>query len=189
MNPIQHRLSELMGEEVVALPKLFGKEVDAMVAAMEPGAVAMYPNVRLDEREESASELLAEKIGEVAEAYVNEAFSVSHRAHASVTVMPRLMISAAGRRVVREVEALSRLVGNVERPYVAIVSGAKITSKVGMLRRLLGEVDTLCVGGEIGNVFVAAQGFGTGTRIQLMKLKRLRQCGRNIRIKFWCRLT
>lgn len=158
MTPIRHRLADLLGEEVVMLPKLFGSEVESIVTGMEPGAVGLYPNVRLDDREEVASELLGKKIGEVAEAYVNEAFSVCHRAHTSVAVLPRLMVSAAGRRVVLEVEALSRLIGEVERPYVAIVSGSKIDTKVGMLRQLLAQVDTLCVGGQIGNVFVAAQG-------------------------------
>lgn len=158
MAPVHRRLEELLREEVRLLPKLYGQGVETIVASMEPGAVALYPNVRLDDRELSTSDKLGADIAQVGEAYVNEAFSVCHRAHTSVTVIPRLLPSAAGRRTVLEIAELSKLVSESTRPYIAIVSGAKITTKIGMLRQLLQKVDTLCVGGQIANVFIAAAG-------------------------------
>ncbi len=158
MQPVSDRLEELLKEEVRIIPKLYGSGVDAVVSSMEQGSVAMYPNIRLDDREITNSEKLGREMARVADAYVNEAFSVSHRAQTSVTVLPRLMLSCAGRRTVLEVEELKKLQQQPDRPYVAIVSGAKITGKVGMLHRLLAKVDTLCVGGQIANVFLAAAG-------------------------------
>jgi len=164
LTPIRRRLEELLGEEIRMLPKLYGSGVETVVSSMAPGDVAIYPNVRLDDREELASEKFGEEIAQAADSYINEAFSVCHRPHTSVTVLPRLLPSAAGRRVVVEIEQLSSLQAQPERPYVAIVSGAKITTKIGMLRRLLTKVDTLCVGGQIANVFIAAQGHWPGAR-------------------------
>lgn len=158
MGPVHRRLEELLREEVRLLPKLYGQGVEAIVAAMEPGSVALYPNVRLDDREMTVSEKLGTDMAQVGEVYINEAFSVCHRAHTSLSVLPRQLLSAAGRRTVMEVTELSKLVANPKRPYVAIASGAKIITKVGMLRELLGKVDTLCVGGQIANVFIAAAG-------------------------------
>jgi phosphoglycerate kinase len=158
MKPIQHRLEDLLKEEVRAIPKLYGQSVEAIAASMEPGSVAIYPNIRLDDREITNSEKFGREIAGTADVYVNEAFSVSHRAHTSMTVLPRLMLSCAGRRTAIEIEELKKLQGEPERPYVAIVSGAKVVDKVGMLRRLLQKIDTLCVGGQIANVFIAASG-------------------------------
>jgi phosphoglycerate kinase len=158
MKPIHTRLERLLHEEVRLLPKLYGSSVDAVISGMEPGGVALFPNVRLDDREMTNSEKFGQDIAASGEAYINEAFSVCHRAHTSLTVLPRLLPSAAGRRTIQEVTSLAKLRQNPGRPYVAIVSGAKITTKVGMLRRLLTTVDTLCVGGQIANIFLAAKG-------------------------------
>ncbi len=158
MNPILERLEDLLKEEVRTLPKLFGPGVEAVVSGLEPGGIALYPNVRLDNREMEINDRFGQQVSQVADAYINEAFSVCHRAHTSIVVLPRLMVSAAGRRTVLEVTKLSKLRGEPQRPYIAIVSGSKITTKVGMLHRLLDKVDTLCVGGQIANVFIAAKG-------------------------------
>ncbi len=174
MKPIKRRLEELLGEEVRTLPKLYGSGVEAIVSSMDQGTVALYPNVRLDDREELASEKMGEEIVQAADAYINEAFSVSHRPHTSVTVLPRLVLSAAGRRVVMEVKALGALQNQPARPYVAIVSGAKITTKIGMLRRLLAKVDTLAVGGQIANVFLAARGNWPGVKFNADEIEAAR---------------
>lgn len=158
LTPVRHALEDRLKEEVRELSKLSGDSVEAVVTAMDPGTVALYPNVRLDNREMSINQRFGEEIAQVADAYVNEAFSVSHRAHTSMAVLPRLLPSCAGRRTVMEVEELMRLKRDPKRPYVAIVSGSKIVSKVGMLRQLLTKVDTLCVGGQVANVFIAAKG-------------------------------
>lgn len=158
LEPVQFRLQELLGEDVRLLRNLYGDEVESVVSGMEPGGVVMLPNVRLDEREILNSDKLGGEIAHHAEAYVNEAFSNSHRPHTSMTVLPRLLPSCAGRQVVREVEALHRLQQNPDRPYVAITSGAKLETKVGILMKLLTKVDKLCVGGQIANVFLSALG-------------------------------
>lgn len=158
MEPIKDRLEDLLKEEIRTLPKLFGPGVEAVVSSMEPGGIALYPNVRTDDREMEINDRFGQQIAQVADVYISEAFSVCHRAHTSMVVLPRLMVSAAGRRTVLEVTALSKLRGAPQRPYVAIVSGSKIVTKIGMLRWMLNVVDTICVGGQIANVFMAARG-------------------------------
>lgn len=158
MDVIAKRLSRLLQENVRMLPKLYGSQVESIVQGMEPGEVALFPNVRLDEREMSPNEGFAQEMAVCADAYVNEAFSASHRAHTSLSLLPYKLPSAAGRRTVLEVEVLSRLRAHPEHPYVAITSGAKITTKIGILEFLLSQVDKMCVGGKIANVFLAAQG-------------------------------
>lgn len=155
---IHSRLEYLMRDDVRLLNKLYGSSVESALAGLEPGSVALLPNVRSDDREMTANERFGQELASSADAYINEAFSVSHRAHTSVTVLPRLLMSCAGRRTILEVTELENLQSSPKRPYVAIVSGSKISTKVGMLRRLLTKVDTLCVGGQIANVFIAAMG-------------------------------
>lgn len=158
MDVIARRLEKLLQEDIRILPKLYGSQVESIVRGMEPGEVALFPNVRLDDREMSPNEGFAQEMASCADAYVNEAFSVSHRAHTSVSLLPNKLVSAAGRRTVLEVEVLSRLRSSPEHPYIAITSGAKITTKIGILEFLLSQVDYMCVGGKIANVFLAAQG-------------------------------
>lgn len=156
--PVADRLRQLIGDEVKVIDKLTGPKVESMVNSLEQGGVAILPNVRLDDREMHASEKLGQDMAEFADAYINEAFSNSHRGHTSMTVLPRLLPSCAGRRTVMEVETLSGLAQSPAHPYVAITSGAKITTKIGMLRQLLTKVDKLCLGGQIANVFLGARG-------------------------------
>ncbi len=158
IGPVADRLRQLIGDEVKVIDKLTGPKVESMVNALEQGGVAILPNVRLDDREMNASEKLGQDIAEYADAYINEAFSNSHRAHTSMVILPRLLPSCAGRRTVIEVETLAALVQSPQHPYVAITSGAKITTKIGMLRELLTKVDKLCLGGQIANVFLAVKG-------------------------------
>lgn len=158
MDTIAKRLSRLLQEDVRMLPKLYGSQVESIVQGMDHGEVALFPNVRLDQRETSVNEGFAQEMASCADAYVNEAFSVSHRAHTSVSLLPTKLPSAAGRRTMLEVDVLSRLRSHPEHPYIAITSGAKITTKIGILEFLLSQVDTMCVGGKIANVFLAAQG-------------------------------
>lgn len=158
LEPVHYRLQQLLSEEVVRANHLYGLDVKAQIAALEPGGVLLLPNSRLDERETKASPTLARDLASLAEAYVNEAFSVCHRAHTSVALLPRLLPACAGLRTAAEVKTLSALRDQPEHPYVAIVSGAKIVTKVGLLRDLLQKVDYLCVGGRIANIFLCAQG-------------------------------
>lgn len=155
---IHSRLQELLREDVRLLPKLYGSQVDSIVQGMEQGDIALFPNVRLDEREMTLNHKFAQELAEIGEAYINEAFSVCHRGHTSVVLLPQFLTSAAGRRTVQEVEVLSNLKKSADNPYIAIVSGSKITTKIGILKYLLTKVDAMCLGGKIANVFLASQG-------------------------------
>lgn len=158
IQPIHRRLQMLIQEDVRLLPKLYGSQVDAIIQGMEPGEVALFPNVRMDNREMTPNDRFADELASCADVYINEAFSVCHRDQTSVSVLPKKIPSVAGRRTVLEVTTLSSLRNNAKHPYVAITSGAKISTKIGVLEYLLSQVDTLCVGGKIANVFLVAQG-------------------------------
>ncbi len=160
LEPIRRRLEKVLGSEVKLLKSLRADEANTVVSGLEAGGTVLLPNVRLDEREEAGSDKFARELAELGEAYVNEAFSVSHRDHTSVAKVPRLLPSCAGRRTVSEYYQLSELVSQPARPYVAIVSGAKVETKVKLLDRLLDQVDRLCLGGVIANTFLAVQGKG-----------------------------
>ena len=156
--PVRRRLEQLLGEDIREVPELYGVGVQTIVDGMEPGQVALLPNVRLDDREESGNQRFAHELAHNGDAFVSEAFSVVHRPHASVAFLPQELPSCAGRRTVLEVEQLSRLVENIEQPYVAVIGGAKITTKIGMIHDLLGKVDAICMGGQLANIFIAALG-------------------------------
>lgn len=157
LSPVQRRLEELLGEEVKHTKKLFGSEVETVVTGLEPGGVVLLPNVRKDPREEMGNDKFAHELASIADVYVNECFSVSHRPHTSVAFVPYLLPACAGRRTALEVEVLLKLREHPEHPYVAITSGAKISTKIGLLRDLITKVDTLCLAGQLANVFLAAE--------------------------------
>ncbi|MEK7499508.1 MAG: phosphoglycerate kinase [Patescibacteria group bacterium] len=157
MEEIHKRLQNLLRDDVRLLPKLYGSQVESIVQGMEQGDVALFPNVRLDEREMSLNNKFAEELSHVGDAYINEAFSASHRAHTSIVLLPQLLTSAAGRRTVTEVNVLTALKKTAKKPYIAIVSGSKITTKIGILKYLLANVDKMCLGGKIANVFLASK--------------------------------
>jgi len=154
--PVRRRLEELLREEVRMLKHLYGDDVTAAIAGLSSGGVVMLPNVRLDEREVAGSEKLAREMADVGDVYINEAFSVSHRNHTSMTLLPALMHACAGRRLVEEYDVLSKLEENPERPYVAVVSGAKVATKMKLLEKLVQQVDKICLGGVLANTFLVA---------------------------------
>lgn len=156
LEPIRQRLSQGLQESVRAIKQLSGAGVRAIVDSLEPGAVVLLPNIRGDEREEACSLGFAKELADLADVYINEAFSVSHRNHASVALLPKLLPSCAGRRTVEEVRVLDALCEEPQRPFVAVASGAKIETKIGLLASLSKQVDTLCVGGRIANIILAA---------------------------------
>lgn len=158
MVAVRRRLEELLHESIRTTQHFSGREVEAVVTSLEPGGMVLLPNVRGDSRELTGNERFAAELASIADVYINEAFSVSHRAHTSVAVVPRLLAACAGRRTVEEVTALMRVRLQPAHPYVALIGGAKIVDKIGMLRQLSEQVDTLCVGGQIANVFLTAQG-------------------------------
>ena len=163
MAPVARRLGELLGRDVVALDEIVGAGVSAACTALEPGGVAMLENLRFDPREEQNDAVFAAELAGLADAYVDDAFGAVHRAHASVAAMPERFLTdgrpaAAGRLLQREVEALSRLLGEPERPYVAVLGGAKVSDKLGTIGALVERVDAILIGGAMAFTFLAAEG-------------------------------
>ena len=154
--PVGERLSELLGEPVVSLGEPTPGEL--------PGApVVLLENLRFDPGEESDDQAFAGQLAELADAYVDDAFGAAHRAHASVSALPELMLASgrpavAGRLMQREIEVLSRLLHDPARPYVAILGGAKVSDKLAVIESLIDRVDALLIGGAMAFTVIAADG-------------------------------
>jgi phosphoglycerate kinase len=155
----------MLGAEVPLAPEVVGWEATAMAECLRPGDVMVLENLRFHPGETKGDEELTSQLSALAGAYVNDAFGAAHRAHASVVGPPKHLPSAAGRLVVAEVEALSRLLEDPARPFVAILGGAKVSDKIGVIDSLLQRCDTLVVGGAMASTFLAAQGFPTGNSL------------------------
>jgi phosphoglycerate kinase len=167
MAPVADRLSELLGREVQAADQVVGTDVQALCAHIEPGDIVLLENLRFDPREEQDDPGFAVELGELADAYVDDAFGAVHRAHASVSALPQRFREtdrpiAAGRLLQREVEALSPLLGEPARPYVAVLGGAKVSDKLSTIGALVEKVDALLIGGAMAFTFIAAEGGRVG---------------------------
>lgn len=159
LRPVAARLAELLEGPVAFADDCVGAPAAAAAAALGDGDVALLENLRYHRGEEANDPDFASALAANAQAYVDDAFGAAHRAHASIVgVVPRLPRRAAGRLMVREVAALSRLLGEPERPFAAILGGAKIEGKIDTLENLLPRLDVLMVGGGMANTFLAARG-------------------------------
>jgi phosphoglycerate kinase len=165
MTPVGDRLADLLETPVRTLDEVTGSVVEAAVREGGPGSVTLLENLRFDPREEENDAGFAAELAARADAYVDDAFGAAHRAHASVEAVARLLPAAAGRLMQREVEALSRLREDPGRPFVAILGGAKISDKLGVVNALIDRVDALLVGGAMAFSFLAAQGVGVGSSL------------------------
>lgn len=162
LKPVAARLSELLGREVKMAPDCIGPEVEAMAAALKPGEVLMLENTRFYKGESKNDLTIAEGLAKLGDLYVNDAFGAAHRAHSSTEGVARYLPAVAGFLMEKEIEFLSKAIENPERPYVAIIGGAKISDKIGVIRNLLGKVDWLLIGGGMANTFLAAKGYEMG---------------------------
>ncbi|MHB8719033.1 MAG: phosphoglycerate kinase [Candidatus Dormibacteria bacterium] len=163
--PLAARLGELLGTGVAVAGDVAGESARALVDGMHDGEVVMLENVRFESGEESNDPELARRLASLADVYVNDAFGAAHRAHASTEGVAHLLPAAAGRLMQRELEVLGGVLGEPRRPLVAILGGAKISTKIGVLTNLLARVDSLFVGGAMACTFFAAQGAGVGTSL------------------------
>jgi len=162
LDPVAARLEEVTGHEIRKLDEVIGDAVAKACRALEPGEVAMLENLRFDPREEANDPRFADELASLADGYVDDAFGAAHRAHASVVGVAERLPAAAGLLMAREVEVLSRLLEGAEEPFVAILGGAKVSDKLGVMGSLLRLVDALLVGGAMAFTFLAAQGGETG---------------------------
>lgn len=164
LEPVAVRLAELLeGGEVRLTDDCIGDGARKVVQDLRDGQVALLENLRFHAEEKSNDVDFARELGAGCAAYVNDAFGAAHRAHASVSALPRLIKErAAGFLMQRELEALDKLRSDPPRPYLAVLGGAKVSDKIGVMEALLGKVDALLVGGAMANTFLAARGLDVG---------------------------
>jgi phosphoglycerate kinase len=166
LRPVAAKLAELLGQPVRFAEDCVGDEVEKVVQMMKTGEVVLLENLRFHPEEEKNEPGFADRLAALAEVYVDDAFGAAHRAHASVVGVPeRLRDKAAGRLLEREVTALGRLLGEPERPFVALLGGAKIEGKIDTLENLLPRLNVLLLGGGMANTFLAAEGFDMGASL------------------------
>jgi phosphoglycerate kinase len=170
--PVAARLAELLGREVDYRPTdgVLGPWVEQRCAALEGGQIVLLENLRFDPGEEANDRAFAERLSGLAQVYVDDAFGAVHRAHASVAALPEVFMEqerpvAAGRLLQREVEALSKLLEDPGRPYVAVLGGAKVSDKLATIGALVERVDALLIGGAMAFTFIAAEGGQIGASL------------------------
>lgn len=160
--PVAVRLGELLGREVKLAPDCVGEEVSKMAAELKGGEVLLLENLRYHKEEEKNDPEFAKALASLADVAVNDAFGVSHRAHASVEGITKFIPAVAGYLMEKEIKFVGQAVADPVRPFVAIIGGAKVSDKIGVIDNLLTKVDTLIIGGGMANTFVAAQGYSVG---------------------------
>ena len=165
MDPVAARLGDLGRFPVVKLDGLTGPDVEAAVAAASADTVVVLENTRFVSGEKQNDPGLARGLAKLADVFVLDAFGSAHRAHASTVGVAELLPAAAGRLLAAEVESLSRLLTNPERPYVVVLGGAKISDKLGVMQHLLPRVDQMLVGGGMCFTLLAAQGHSVGSSL------------------------
>jgi phosphoglycerate kinase len=161
----------VLGRPIRFIDDCCGEDAETAVATLAPGDVAILENTRFHEGEEKNDPALAAAMAELGDLYVNDAFSAAHRAHASTEGLAHLLPAYAGRAMQAELEALEKALGNPERPVAAVVGGAKVSTKLDVLRHLVGKVDHLIIGGGMANTFLAARGVAVGKSLAEHEMK------------------
>ncbi|MGZ6964706.1 MAG: phosphoglycerate kinase [Acidimicrobiia bacterium] len=174
--PVAARLGELLGCEVPLAPEVVGFTAASMEASLASGDVMLLENLRFHPGETADDPAFSVSLCEPVDIYVNDAFGASHRAHASIVGPPRVLPSAAGRLLQREVEVLSEMLDAPKHPFVAILGGSKVSDKLGVIDALLERCDTILVGGAMAFTFLAAQGLPIGD--SLVEPDRIEDCSR-----------
>ncbi|QBS36983.1 phosphoglycerate kinase [Thermaerobacter sp. FW80] len=162
LEPVARRLEELLGRPVLALREVVGPEVERRLQGLAPGQVALLENLRFHPGETANDPEFAAALARLADVYVNDAFGAAHRAHASVVGVAQRLPAAAGLLLERELEVLGDLLERPRRPFWAVLGGAKVSDKIGVIRRLLEVCDGLVIGGAMANTLLAAQGHAVG---------------------------
>jgi len=153
-------LAKLIDRPVKMAPDCVGPEVEALAMALKPGEVLMLENVRFHPEEEKNDPAFAKRLAALGEIYVNDAFGSAHRAHASTEGVAKYLPAVSGFLMEQELEYLSRATDHPQHPYIAILGGAKISDKIGVIENLLKKCDRLIIGGGMANTFLAAKGYG-----------------------------
>ncbi len=156
------RLQRLIKKEVTFLPDCVGPKVEEAVNKMSEGDIILLENLRFHSEEEKNDEWFSKSMAKLADYYINDAFGAAHRAHASIVGIPKFLPSAAGFLLLREIEYLKGIVDNPVRPFVAILGGAKVSGKIGVLENLENKVDKVIIGGGMAYTFMKAEGYLVG---------------------------
>ncbi len=163
--PVAKRLQRLLNKEVIFSPDCIGSQVESLVSKMKDGDVLLLENLRYHPGEENNDEEFARALSGLADIYVNDAFGTAHRVHASIVGVPKFLPAAAGFLLKKEIEYLKGAIDNPVRPFVAILGGAKVSGKIGVLENLIGKVDKVIVGGSMAYTFIKAMGYEVGNSL------------------------
>lgn len=163
--PVAARLNELLGGVVAFADDITGEDAKAKAAALKEGEVLLLENVRFDAREEKNDPAFAKELADLAELYVNDAFGSAHRAHASTAGVAAYLPAVCGYLIQKEISVMGKALENPVRPFVAILGGAKVSDKIGVINNLIEKVDTLIIGGGMAYTFFRSMGNSVGTSI------------------------
>ncbi|MHB1126887.1 MAG: phosphoglycerate kinase [Bacillota bacterium] len=162
MDPVARRLGELLGMQIKKIQSSVGPEARQAAAELQPGEVLLLENIRFYPGEEKNDRELAKELASLAEVYVNDAFGTAHRAHSSTAGVADFLPSVAGFLMEKEILIMGQALASPQRPFVAIIGGAKVSDKIAVIQNLLSKVDRLVIGGGMANTFLKSQGYGMG---------------------------
>lgn len=165
LDPVARRLSELLGQKVKKLDNCIGKEVEEEIMKLQVGEIALLENLRFHPEEEKNNPEFAKALANLADIFMNDAFGTAHRSHASTVGVARILPSYAGFLMAREIEVLSNLIENPERPFVVILGGAKISGKIEIVQNLLNIADRILIAGGMSYTCLAALGYEVGNSL------------------------
>ena len=163
--PVAARLTELLGQTVELAADTIGEDAKAKVAALKEGQAVLLENTRFDKREEKNDPEFAKEMASLAEIFVNDAFGAAHRAHASTAGVADYLPAVCGYLIQKEIGVMGKALADPARPFVAILGGAKVSDKIGVIKNLIEKCDTLIIGGGMAYTFFAAKGYGVGTSL------------------------
>lgn len=165
MKPVGERLSQLLGKKVIVAPDCIGPEVSKMAGELKEGDILLLENLRFHAEEETNDPVFAKALASPADIYVDDAFGTAHRNHASITGVAKYLPAAAGLLLEKEINTLGGILGHPARPFMALLGGAKVSDKVGVMANIVGKVDSLLIGGGMAATFLKAKGYEIGQSI------------------------
>ena len=172
LKPVAKEIEKLLGREIIMANDVIGKDAKTKAQSLQKGQILLIENVRFHKEETDNEETFAKELASMAEIYVNDAFGSSHRAHASTAGVAKYLPAVSGFLIEKELKFLGNAIANPQRPFVAILGGAKVSDKIGVIDHLLEKVDTLIIGGGMAYTFFKAKGYGIGNSIcELDKLE------------------
>ena len=163
--PVAERLSELLGQKVIFASDIIGDDAKTKAAALKPGEIMLLENLRFDIREEKNGADFAKALADMAEVYVSDAFGTVHRAHASTAGVAAYLPAYAGLLVEKELSVMGKALDDPKRPFVAVLGGAKVSDKIGVINNLLEKADTVIIGGGMAYTFIKAMGYEIGNSL------------------------